>query len=324
MKHKALIVSFSFEQVPHAFQVLDDAGIDWKLLPFESRRTWEQSDYEKYWIENAVDCDSLIIGADFQINESFLNAAKQLKYVSLNCAGMDHLDMAAIEQHQIRVRNVPRRNFNAVADLVFGQIICLMRKIWLGDQSIRSGKWNQSVECGAAVSGKTLGIIGTGAIGQAVARRASGFDMPVIALSNSRRSELTEKLGIRYEDHDEFFRKSDIIVLTCPLAENTRHIINRQSLSLMKPGSYLINPSRGGLIHDEALLDALRNNKIAGAALDAFEEEPLYSSPYFDLTNVLLTPHIGGLADREIENVAIQSSVNLAEMLELNTPNAGG
>lgn len=316
MKHKALIVSFSFEQEPEAFEILRQSGIECLLLPNEQCKNWQEKDFAAYWTSLPEKPTSLLMGADFHVGETFLSAARELRYLSLNCAGMDHLDAQALHAYGVEVRNVPRQNFDAVADLVFGQILCLLRKICKADCTIRKGEWNNGVERGYAVSGKTLGIIGTGAIGQAVMQRAQGFHMPLVALSRSQNPTLTQKFGVRYLEYDDFFRQAEIVVLTCPLADNTYHIIGEKALSLMGRNSFLINPSRGGLVDDAALLHALQNGIIAGAALDAFVEEPLLQSPYFALDNVLLTPHIGGLADRQISAVAMQAAKNLVDMIQ--------
>lgn len=287
MTRRTMIVSFSFEQEPGALQLLQEAGVDCQVIPHGRCAGWKEEDFAACWAAMSPQPTGLLMGADFHVGRTFLRAASGLKYLSLNCAGTDHLDMEALACHGVQVRSVPRQNYDAVADLVFGQILCLMRKICQADRTIRAGGWNSGVERGRAVSGKTLGVIGTGAIGQAVMERAVGFHMPLIALSRSRSEELTRRYGVRYLDREAFFRQADIVVLACPLAENTRHIIDAQALALMGPDSILINPSRGGLVDDAALLAALRSGGIAGAALDAFCEEPLLDSPYFALDNVL-------------------------------------
>lgn len=314
MQKRAMIVSFSFEQEPDALALLRQAGIECLLIPHKTCSTWTEQDFAAAWQAMPQKPSALLMGADFTVGEAFLQAAPELRYLSLNCAGMDHLNQPALQAHGVRIRNVPQQNFDAVADLAFGQILCLLRKIHLADRQIRAGQWNSGVERGCAVSGKTLGVVGTGAIGQAIMRRAQGFNMALVALSRSQRPELTARYGVRYLPQDEFFRQADIVVLACPLAENTHHIINSHTLALMGKDSYLINPSRGGLVDDAALLHALENGLIAGAALDAFVQEPLTDSPYFALNNVLLTPHIGGLADRQIHAVAMQAAQNLIDM----------
>lgn len=315
MSDKVMVLSFSFEQEPDAFEELCKAGFEPLLWAQKDRVDATEDDLVQYWKALPVKPRGIVMGADIPIGEKFLSQADGLEAVSLNCAGYDHLDLEAFERHNIKVCNVPRQNFSAVADLAFGQIISLMRRIPEGDRNIRAGKWCAGVERGRAVSGKTLGIVGLGAVGRAVAQRAKGFDMDIIVSSTSRKPELAEKYGLRYVDRETFFREADIVVLCCPANEDTHHLINRDTLALMKPDAVIINPSRGALIDTQALVEALKQKKIAGAALDVFETEPLYESELFALDNTVLTPHMGGLADREIRNVAVQSARNMVSQL---------
>ncbi|MBN1552076.1 NAD(P)-binding domain-containing protein, partial [bacterium] len=259
--------------------------------------------------------EGMISGADITLTEQFLSQARGLKYISLNCSGYDHIDLDAARANKIQVSNVQRMNYNAVADFTWGMILALMRRINEGDKSIRSGKWCDEVKMGIAVSEKKMGIIGLGSIGQAVARRAKGFDMTLISDSRKRDPKIAAKYDITYVSREDLLSSSDIIVLTCPLVEETRHMISHNEFKKMKSDAVLINPSRGGIIDTEALIWALQNGIIAGAALDVFETEPLYSSGLFDLPNVLLTPHMAGLADREISLVAQRAAVNMVDFL---------
>ncbi len=315
MKNNALIVSFSFEQVPKAFSTLTDAGIVPVVWEHDPKAQLTSDELIDFWDTLAPKPKAIVMGADVEITDAFLRGAPELEAISLNCAGYDHVDLEACARHGVTVCNVPRRNFDAVADFAWGQILCLMRNIHKADACIRAGKWCEGVERSAAVSRKTIGIIGMGAIGQAVAKRAKGFDMRIIALSTSKKTELAEKFGLTFLDGEEFFRAADVVVICCPHTESTHHLLNAQTLSWMNPGAFLINPSRGGIVDTQALQEALKRNEIAGAALDVYEEEPLFESALFQLPNVLLTPHIGGLADREIDEVAVLSAEHCVKML---------
>ena len=314
-----LIISFTFEQEPDAFEVLRQGGFTPLLWAEKERKNATENDLTDYWnnIEDKQKPTGIIIGADIAIGEKFLQQAKGLKAISLNCAGYEHLNTDALKRYGVRASNVPRQNFNAVADLAWGQIISLMRRIPQGDKNIRAGKWVDGVERGMAVSHKTIGIIGLGAIGKAVAKRAAGFDMDIIA--NDKFSDEFQEQGqpykLRFVSRQELFEQADIIVLCCPSTAETRHIINSDSIEAMKKSAVIINPSRGDLIDTKALIQALKSGRIAGAALDVFEGEPIYESELFALENTVLTPHMGGLADREIRNVAVQSAKNMVEML---------
>lgn len=316
MGNKVLIISFSFEQEPDAFQVLRDHGLEPVLWADADRKDAGEAELIAFWEALPEKPAAIVMGADVPVTERFLSVAEGLRVISLNCAGYDHVDTAACARHGVRLVNVPRRNFDAVADLAWGLILSLMRNIPRGDAAIRAGRWAAGVERSMAVSGKTLGIVGLGAIGQAVARRAMGFDMKLVAKSGSRKPELAERYNLTYLDDGEFFAQSDIIVLCCPHAPETHHMINRDTLGRMKPSAVLVNPSRGGLVDTDALCQALREGRIAGAALDAYEEEPLLDSPLFALDNVVLTPHIGGLADKQIHEVAVLSAEHCAAVLD--------
>lgn len=321
MGNKVLIISFSFEQEPDAFKALTDAGLEPVLWANADRKGATEDDLVAYYRAMPEKPVGIVMGADIDITDKFLSVAEGLTVISLNCAGYDHIDLESCQRHGIKLVNVPRRNFDAVADLAWGLILSYMRNIPKGDKAIRAGKWAQGVERSMAVSGKTLGIVGMGAIGQAVARRAMGFDMKIVAKSGSRKPELAKKFNLTFLDDEEFFRTADIIVLCCPNTEETYHMINSHTLSLMKPGAVLINPSRGGLVDTDALVEALREHRIAGAALDAYEEEPLLESPLFELDNILLTPHVGGLADKQIHDVAVLSAQHCAMVLAGNLEN---
>lgn len=315
MGREVLILSFSFEQEKEAFRVVEQGGFTPVLLAEKDRRGWTEKELIDWWERLDHKPQGMIMGADILLGEAFVRAAQGLRAVSLNCAGSDHLDLDAFHRAGIVVCNVPRQNFDAVADFAWGQILSLMRRIPLGDRTIRQGKWCLGVERGIAVSGKTLGIIGFGAIGQAIAARAAGFGMKLIVSSTSRKPQPAAKYGASYVDRETLFREADIIVPACPLTPETRHMINERTFEMMKPSAVVVNPSRGGIIDTAALIGALRRGAITGAALDVYEEEPLFSSELFELDNVVLTPHMAGLADREIHNVAMQAARHMVDLL---------
>lgn len=317
MSKKVLVVSFSFQQEPAAFDVLRQAGLSPLLWAAEDRgEESTEQDFINYWNALEEKPQGILMGADVPLTPKFLNGTLvHPKAISLNCAGHDHLDAGALAAAGIKVCNVPRQNFGAVADLAFGLILSLMRKIPQGNNNIRQGNWVNGVQRGMAVCGKTIGIFGMGAVGQAMAKRAAGFDMKIIACSGARPKEVAEKYGVQYVEKEELFRQSDIFVICAPAAPGTYHLVNRQTLSLMKQSAVIINPSRGAVINTQDLIWALQNNVIAGAGLDVFETEPLLESPLFSLENTVLTPHMGGLADREIHNVAMQAAKNMVQLL---------
>lgn len=315
MNKKVLIVSFSFEQEQEAFQVLRDGGLEPVLWPGSERKNATEQDLIAYWNSLEQKPSGILMGADVELGKAFLDHAADLAAVSLNCAGYDHLDLEALAASGVKVCNVPRQNFSAVADLAWGLILGLMRKIPQGDRTIRAGKWVEGVARGIAVSGKTIGILGVGAVGQAVAKRSAGFEMEVLGSDPFADKEKAGALGVMLVDYDQLFARSDILVICCPATKDTHHLVNRETLAKMKPTAVVINPSRGAVIDTAALVEALEQGKIAGAALDVFETEPLYESPLLAMENTVLTPHMGGLADREIHNVAMQAARNMVELL---------
>jgi len=315
MNKKVLVISFSFEQEKEAYEVLSRAGFEVVTWANKDRKGCTEADLIEYWNGMERKPEGIVMGADIPVGETFLSQCSGLEAVSLNCAGSDHLDLEAFRTHQIPVCNVPRQNFDAVADFIWGQILGLMRRIPQGDKNIRAGKWCEGVERGIAVSKKTLGIIGFGAIGKAVAKRAAGFDMEVIVSSTSENAEAAQKLGVTYVSRDRLFASADIIVPACPAVPETYHMIGERAIGLMKREAVIVNAARGQIIDTDALYRALASNRIAGAALDVFEEEPLWESRLFELDNVVLTPHMGGLADREIRNVAVASAKHMVLLL---------
>ena len=313
---KVLVISFSFEQEPEALQVLEDAGLEVEIWKEQDRKGATEQDLISRWKAMEVKPDGILIGADLPITAEVVAQCEGLKAISLNCAGYDHLDREALDKAGVRYCNVPRQNFSAVADLAWGLLIGVMRKIPFAERNLRAGNWVDGVARGISVSGKTLGIIGFGAIGKAVAKRAQGFDMEVLVHTRTLHEGDEEKHHMKYVSKDELFARSDVIVLCCGVNEGTYHIIDEEALKKMKQTAFLVNPSRGALIDTDALIKALDAKEIAGAALDAYEEEPLLNSPLFARNDVVLTPHIGGLADREIHNVAMQSAYHMAELLK--------
>ncbi|MEG1012101.1 MAG: NAD(P)-dependent oxidoreductase [Ruthenibacterium sp.] len=318
MSDKVLIVSFSFEQEPEAFEVLRTAGYDPLLWALEQRgEVCTEEDLICYWNKLPVAPRGIVMGADVPLTERFLSSVKtKPEAVALNCAGYDHLDLEAFARYGVKVCNVPRQNFSAVADLAFGLILNLMRKISQGDRNIRAGNWAKGVERGIAVSQKTIGILGFGAVGQTTAKRAMGFEMKILAYDVRENAEVAKQYGATYVTLEELFMQSDIFVVCAAATEQTYHLVNANTLKKMKPSAVLINASRGTIVDTQALLEALKEGTIAGAGLDVYEEEPLLHSELFAMENTVLTPHMGGLADREIHNVAMQAARNMVCFLQ--------
>ncbi|MFZ8822903.1 MAG: glyoxylate reductase [Desulfurococcales archaeon] len=234
--------------------------------------------------------------------EIIKTASHRLRIIANMAVGYDNIDVRCATQHSIYVTNTPDVLTEATADLAFALLLAVARRIVEGDHFVRWGEWWRSgtafhprMLLGVELYGKTLGIIGMGRIGKAVARRARGFGLKIIYYSRRRLSEKEEReLGAEYVDLDTLLARSDFISIHVPLTEETRHMIDEKKLRIVKRGAIIINTSRGAVIDNNALVKALEEGWIAGAGLDVYEEEPLNPNhPLTRFKNVVLTPHIG-------------------------------
>jgi len=259
------------------------------------------------------------------IDSKVLESGRNLKVVS-NCAvGFNNIDVEAATKSGIYVTNTPGILTETTADCTWALLLAISRRIAEADRHVRSGKWIHAwgprMFIGSDVHGKTLGIIGLGRIGSIVAKRAKGFNMDLIYHDVSRREELEEKLGIVYKSLDEVLSKSDFITVHVPLTEQTHHLIGERELSMMKRTTYLINTSRGPVIDEEALYEALKERVIAGAALDVFEQEPVDpESPLLGLDNIVVTPHIASASVETRTRMAVVAAENLVSVLQGKEP----
>ncbi len=269
------------------FELLRDS-VDLQLWPNEGVP-------DSSWLKaNMGDKEGLIVTLSSRVDRELIDASRKLKVISTYSVGYDHIDVRHARERGICVTYTPDVLTGATADLIFGLLLAVSRRIAEGDAFIRSGMWTEpwrpDFMLGHDVNGKTIGILGGGRIGRAVARRASGFDMNV--LYNSR----SPKPGFegRYVSLNTLIQMSDFVVLTVSLNSETFHLMNEERLMMMKAGGFLINASRGGVIDETALFKVLKEGRIGGAALDVFSREPLGSDIAFgNLKNVVLTPHLG-------------------------------
>jgi phosphoglycerate dehydrogenase-like enzyme len=225
--------------------------------------------------------------------ERVFAAHPTLKLVARHGAGFDKVDLAAASRHGVVVTTTPGSNANAVADLTIGLMCAVRRQIVQLDRRIREGKWGS--EYVPALWKSTVGIVGLGHIGKCVARRCLGFEMQVLATEPTPDIAFVRQHSIELVGLEELCRRADIITLHTPATPQTRHLINRERLALMRPTAILINTARGALVDQEALIEALKHGQLAGAGLDVFQREPLESSsPLLALDSVVLTPHCAG------------------------------
>ncbi|NBA95050.1 D-glycerate dehydrogenase [Pseudomonas sp. R5(2019)] len=256
-----------------------------------------------------------LIGAGRPLGRAQLEGAKNLEVVSSVSVGYDNYDVAYFNERGLMLTNTPDVLTESTADLGFSLIMSSARRVAELDAWTKAGEWKATVapaQFGSDVYGKTLGIVGMGNIGAAIARRGRlGFNMPILYSGNSRKTALEQELGAQYRSLEQLLAESDFVCLVVPLSEKTRHMISHEQLALMKPSAFLINISRGPVVDEPALIQALQQGTIRGAGLDVYEKEPLAESPLFQLKNAVTLPHIGSatsetrdaMANRAIDNL---------------------
>ena len=273
-----------------------------------------------------ADCDAAIVGLKERVGAAEVAGARRLRIVANLGVGYDNLDLVALTAAGIAASNTADVLNESVADFTWALLLGAARRVGAAERWLRAGQW-QATEfkgwLGADVRGRTLGILGMGRIGQAIARRAQGFGMPVLYHNRSRLPEATERAcRARLVDKDTLLRESDFLVLVLPLTTATRHAIGAAELARMKPSAVLVNVARGGIVDDAALAAALREGRLAAAGLDVFEGEPGVHPHLLALDNVLLSPHI---ASATTETRRAMTAVAVDNVLALfgHGPHAG-
>jgi lactate dehydrogenase-like 2-hydroxyacid dehydrogenase len=268
--------------------------------------------------------DGALILASDRIDASIIAACPRLKAVCNIGVGYNNIDVAACTQAGIMVTNTPEVLNDTTADMAFALVLAAGRQVAKGDAYVRQGKWQRwrfMEWLGPDVHHATLGILGMGRIGQAVARRAKGFEMRTIYHNRNRLpAEAEAACAAQYVGREELLRQSDYLVLLLPYSAENHHCIGAAEFALMKPGAHLINIARGGIVDDAALLECLKRGGIAGAALDVFENEPQLNPGLLELDNVVLTPHIGGASRDTRMKMAMLAAQNLVAALGGNSP----
>ncbi len=273
---------------------------------------------EEELIELIKDVDAVIVRSKPMVTRRVIEAATKLKVIGRAGVGLDNIDLEAAKEKGIAVLNAPSAPTISVAELTIGLMLALLRKIAFADRKLREGVWAKKQCLGTELRGKTLGVIGMGRIGTEVARIAyHGFKMKIIYYDVRRcPAEIEKELNAKCVDLDTLLREADIVTIHVPLLPQTRHLINEEKLKLMKKTNILVNTARGGVVDTKALVKALREGWIAGAALDVFEEEPLPPNhPLTQLDNVVLTPHIGANTVEAQERAGIEIVNKIIEYL---------
>jgi glyoxylate reductase len=253
---------------------------------------------KKVILEKVKTVDALVPLLSDKIDAEVFNAAPRLKIVSQLAVGFDNIDLAEATKRGIYVTNTPEVLTDTTADFAWALLMAVARRVAEADRYVRSGQWkvawHPAMLSGRDVYGATIGVVGAGRIGYAVAKRAKGFDMNILFYDiDPSRTEIEKNLGGKKVDLDTLLRESDFVTLHPPLIKETHHLINAEKLKLMKKTAYLINNSRGPVVDQNALYEALKKGQIAGAGLDVFEQEPIpLDSPLLKLDNVVVAPHI--------------------------------
>jgi len=299
---KVLISSRSFGKINSGpIDLLENAGFEVVINPHNKKLS------EGELVELINDAVGLIAGTE-PITENVLKHAKELKVISRYGVGLDNIDMDAARKRGIAVYNTPNAPAKAVAELTLSLMLNLMRCISESSQPMKDGIWQPQM--GHSLYGKTLGIIGLGRIGKELVKLVQPFNVDIFANEKYPDDNFIALHNVRLGSLEDVLSQSDIVSMHLPLMEETRNIIGAKELSIMKYNSFLINTARGGLVDEDALISALKDGTIAGAALDAFEIEP-YTGELSDLNNVLLTPHIGTYTEETRIIMEIETVENL-------------
>lgn len=269
--------------------------------------------------------DGILTTLQERVDGAFLDSAgPQLKVIANIAVGYDNVDVAAVTDRGIAFTNTPGVLTDATADIAFGLLLAVTRRLGEGERLLRSRTpWSFSLDfmLGSGVQEKVLGIVGLGQIGQAMARRARAFGMDIVYSGRRRANpDIEQDLSAQYVTLDELLRTSDVVSLHCPLTPETRHLINAQALAKMKPTAYLINTTRGQVVDEAALANAVAEGIIAGAGLDVFENEPDVHPALLKLDNVALAPHLGSATIETRTAMAVLAARNVAAVLTGGEP----
>ena len=304
---KVLVTSKSFGRVaPDALELLKENGI--KIVR-GSRPSMTAAEIAA----EIAGCDALVVGND-TVDAGVFAAADRLQVVHMHGTGLDAIDVAAATENGVLVANAPGANRNAVAELTVALMLVAARSIDKHIEILKAGRWERTA--GHEISGKTLGVIGLGNIGQRIVELLSGFDMKVIGFDVNPDREWAERAAVALaHSPDEVFAEADFVVLALSLNENTRNFVDARRLGLMKPSAYLVNTARGGLVDDNALCVALREKRIAGATIDVFDPEPLSLDSPLRTSGATLTPHLAATSVESAGNVSRIVARNLIDVL---------
>jgi len=314
LRYKVLIASKSFGKI---------AEDGTRLLAEEAavtRNPYDRPMSPHELKENLQNVDAVILGNEV-CDRDVLESARRLKVVSRHGAGVDNVDLESATENGILVTYAPSVNRIAVAEHTMALILSIVRKIPEATISLKSGKWESLRFVGGELAGKKLGVVGLGSVGTEVAMRARCFGMGVLYYDVRRRRDLEKSLGATYKPLEELLRESDIVSVNVALTPQTRGMIGEREIALMKKEACLINTARGDIVDKAALVNALKEKRISGAALDVFDKEPPdLDDPLFRLDNVIVTPHIGGYTFEAIRSMDLVSARNIVKAFRGQRP----
>jgi glyoxylate reductase len=302
---------------------IPEAGLD-VLDGFEVRVLSERPPERGELLEAVRGASGILSTVTERVDAEVMDAAgEDLKVIANMAVGYDNVDVETARERGVVVTNTPEVLTETTADTTFLLLLAAARRLGEAERLLRAGKWDAwgpKQLLGPDVWGKRLGLVGLGRIGQAVARRASGFDMEILYYDKYRNEDLEEGLGARYLELDDLLRESDFVSIHTPLTPETWHLISERELGLMRPTAVLVNASRGPVVDEAALADALANRRIFAAGLDVYEEEPSVHPRLFELENAVLAPHIGSASIETRDRMATLAAENLAAVLRGEEP----
>jgi D-3-phosphoglycerate dehydrogenase len=263
-----------------------------------------------------VDYDALIVRSSTEVTAKVIEAGNRLKFIGRAGVGVDNIDVDAATRKGIIVANAPEGNTLAATEHTMAMMLSLARNIPQATASLKKKEWKRSKFMGVELNEKTLGIVGFGRIGREVAKRAKAMDMKCVAYDPFLTKERASQLGVEMMSVEDLFKVADVITVHTPLNKETKHLINAKSIATMKTGVRIINCARGGIIDEKALYDAIKSGRVAGAALDVFEDEPPLESPLLPLDQVIVTPHLGASTVEAQLNVAVSVAKQCIEVLQ--------
>ncbi|MCS4486039.1 2-hydroxyacid dehydrogenase family protein [Staphylococcus americanisciuri] len=303
---------------------IPEAGLELLQAHFEVDVYDGQGIIDKETLKQGVsDAFGLVSLLSTEVDQEVIDSGKNLEFIANYGAGFNNVDVDYARQQGISVSNTPKASTNATAELTMGILLAVARRIPEGDQLMRHegfNGWAPLFFRGREVSGKTIGIIGLGEIGSAVARRAKGFDMSILYTGPNRKEQREQELDATYVDLETLLKQADFVVINAAYNPALHHMIDAEQLALMKSTAYLINAARGPIVHEQALLEALQNKTIEGAALDVYEFEPEITEGLKALNNVVITPHIGNATYEARDMMAKIVAQNLIKQSQGETP----